>query len=70
MSSAQTRAVTDARNNSSLAPLDRLDLDFSGPCTLGGTAKVTGSYEGDGRSLVSAQDRHYLYTAGDERIAV
>lgn len=48
MSSAQSRAVTDARANSALAPVDRLDLDFSGPCTLGGTAKVTGSYEGAG----------------------
>lgn len=56
MSSAQTRAVADARGTSSLAPADSLDLDFSGPCTLGGTARITGSYEGDGTGDQAAFD--------------
>jgi hypothetical protein len=62
MSSAQSRAVTDARSNSTLAPVDRLDLDYSGPCTLGGTAKVTGSYEGDGADDHAAFDLRTTFT--------
>jgi hypothetical protein len=46
-SSVQARAVTDARSANGLAAADQLTLDFSGPCTLGGTASVNGSYEGD-----------------------
>lgn len=47
MSSAQTRAVTDAQEQGVIAPAV-LTLDFTGPCTLGGTVAVTGSYDGDG----------------------
>lgn len=56
MSSAQSRAVADARGSSTLAPATQLDLDFSGPCSLGGTARVTGSYDGDGADDRAAFD--------------
>jgi hypothetical protein len=47
MSSAQTKAVTKAQGTPLLAPAD-LVLDYSGPCTLGGSVALTGTYNGDG----------------------
>lgn len=56
MGTAQSRAVADAKGNSGLtAPAD-LVLDFSGPCTLGGTVAVSGSYTGDGTDDHAAFD--------------
>jgi hypothetical protein len=46
MSSAQAKAVDQARSGQLTAPAE-LALDFTGPCTLGGTVAVTGSYVGD-----------------------
>jgi hypothetical protein len=43
-SSAQSRAVADAQQTPIVAPA-QLTLSFSGPCTLGGTVGVTGSYD-------------------------
>lgn len=48
MTSAQSRAVTEAQAGSMLtAPAD-LVLDFTGPCSLGGTVTISGSYSGTG----------------------
>ena len=56
MSSAQSKAVADAKSGSPLtAPAD-LALDFSGPCTLGGAVAVTGSYAADGNGDHAAFD--------------
>jgi hypothetical protein len=44
MSSAQSRAVTAAGGSGVVAPAV-LTLNFNGPCTLGGTVGVTGSYD-------------------------
>ncbi|HEX5063015.1 MAG TPA: hypothetical protein VFV99_26755 [Kofleriaceae bacterium] len=46
MTSAQSRAVDQARGNHLNAPAD-LTLDYSGPCTLGGTVALSGDYTGD-----------------------
>jgi hypothetical protein len=45
LSSAQSRAVADASANSPAAP-GALALDFTGPCTLGGTVSISGSWDG------------------------
>lgn len=48
MTSAQSRAVTQAQNGSTLtAPAD-LTLDFTGPCSLGGSVSIAGAYSGSG----------------------
>ncbi len=47
MSTAQAKAVTQARATSLVAPAE-VSLDFTGPCTLGGTVSLTGNYAGDG----------------------
>src|SRR5262245_19286973 len=47
MTATQAKAITQARSTSHVAPAD-LTLDFSGPCTLGGTVALSGSYAGDG----------------------
>jgi hypothetical protein len=59
MASAQSRAVADAQQLQ--APAE-LVLDFSGPCTLGGSIGVTGSYDGAGTGERAAFD---LTTAFD-----
>lgn len=55
MSSAQAKAVTQARGSGLTAPAD-LSLDFTGPCALGGTLAVNGSYTGDGSDDHAAFD--------------
>jgi hypothetical protein len=47
MTSAQSRAVTEAQTGLLTAPAD-LVLDFTGPCSLGGSVGVSGSYSGTG----------------------
>ena len=56
MSSAQARAVADAQQPSSIRAPAQLALDFQGPCTLGGTVGVTGSYDGEGSDSRAAFD--------------
>ena len=46
MSSAQADAVEQARAGHLVAPAD-VQLDFSGPCSLGGSVALAGSYAGD-----------------------
>lgn len=48
MSSAQARAVGDAQAARALLAPAELVLDFTGPCALGGSVGVSGSYEGSG----------------------
>jgi len=56
MASAQSRALADAQDpNAITAPVEYL-LDFSGPCTLGGSLGVTGSYDTSGTGDRSAFD--------------
>lgn len=45
MSSAQSSAVASARDHKALLAPAELQLDYAGPCPLGGTAGVTGSYD-------------------------
>lgn len=52
MAQAQSRAVADAQ---AVAPAD-LALDFSGPCTLGGTVGVSGRYDTSGSGQNAAFD--------------
>lgn len=47
LSSAQSDAVTRAQASSVVAPTE-LVLDYSGPCTLGGSVALTGTYAGQG----------------------
>lgn len=46
MSTAQAKAVAQAQGTSLVAPAD-LSLDFTGPCTLGGTLALSGNYTED-----------------------
>lgn len=48
MATAQSSAVADARTHASAAPGTDLALNYNGPCTLGGTVGVTGSYDSSG----------------------
>jgi hypothetical protein len=45
LGSAQAKAVDQARAAHLVAPAD-LTVDFSGPCTLGGTVALNGAYSG------------------------
>jgi hypothetical protein len=45
MSTAQSNAVQAAQQG---PPSDAHTLNYNGPCTAGGTVRVTGSYQGDG----------------------
>jgi hypothetical protein len=65
MTSAQSRAVTEAQGQSPVAPAD-LVLDFSGPCTLGGTVALTGSYSGDGTGTQATFDLATTFVACQE----
>ncbi|HEU4610440.1 MAG TPA: hypothetical protein VFS15_00125, partial [Kofleriaceae bacterium] len=47
MSTAQAKAVAQAKGTSLVAPAE-VSLDFTGPCTLGGTVSLSGNYAGDG----------------------
>jgi hypothetical protein len=53
MASAQSRAISDARQLQ--APAE-LVLEFTGPCLLGGTVGVSGSYDGSGTGERAAFD--------------
>lgn len=55
MTSAQSQAVQAAQSGGLRAPAE-LTLNFSGPCTLGGTVGVTGSYDTSGSAERAAFD--------------
>lgn len=61
MASAQASAVSQARAHASLVPA-ALALDFSGPCALGGTVAVTGSYDGAGTGSAAVFDLATTFT--------
>ncbi|HWO21975.1 MAG TPA: hypothetical protein VNO30_24605 [Kofleriaceae bacterium] len=56
MASAQSRAVTDAQQLQALRAPAELVLAFNGPCALGGTVGVTGSYDASGSGDRTAFD--------------
>jgi hypothetical protein len=56
MTSAQARAVSDAQQLQVLGAPAELLLDFTGPCTLGGTIGVNGSYDSSGTGERAAFD--------------
>lgn len=58
LSSGQARAVAAAPAGSA-----ELALDFSGPCTLGGTVAVTGSYSADGQAAQAEFDLLTVFDA-------
>lgn len=54
MSSAQSRALSDAQQLRAVGAPAELTIDFSGPCTLGGRVGMTGSVEtSDAADLVA-----------------
>ena len=55
MTSAQSKAVDQARATNLVAPAE-LTLDFSGPCSLGGTVALKGNYAGSGADDRAAFD--------------
>lgn len=55
MTSAQAKAVDQARGTSLVAPAE-LTIDFSGPCSLGGTVALRGTYAGSGDDERAAFD--------------
>lgn len=66
MTSAQTRAVTDAQQLQVLGAPAELLLDFTGPCTLGGTVGVSGSYDSSGTGDRAAFDLTAAFRACQE----
>lgn len=65
MTSAQSRAVTEAQGQLVAPPAD-LTLDFSGPCTLGGSIALTGSFSGDTAGTNAAFDLSTTFAACQE----
>jgi hypothetical protein len=57
LTSAQAKAVDQARSGQLTAPAD-LVIDFSGPCALGGSLAVHGTYAGSG------DDEHAAFDLG------
>jgi hypothetical protein len=55
MATAQQHAVSAAQTTAVRAPA-QLGLNYSGPCALGGTAAVTGSYDATGTGMDAAFD--------------
>ncbi|HEY5949306.1 MAG TPA: hypothetical protein VIV40_27620 [Kofleriaceae bacterium] len=55
LGSAQSRAVDQARVGQLTAPAE-VTLDFSGPCTFGGTVALSGNYVGDDNDERAAFD--------------
>jgi hypothetical protein len=66
MASAQSRALTDAQQTGALPATAEYLLDFSGPCTLGGTLGVTGSYDASGTGDHAAFDMTVSFDACQE----
>ncbi len=64
MASAQSSAVSSAQGKHALVAPAQLSLDYSGPCALGGTAGVTGSYDdGSGSGSNAAFDMTVSFSA-------
>ena len=61
LTSAQAKAVDQARHAQLTAPAD-LVVDFTGPCSLGGTLKVNGTYAGSGDDERAAFDLGAAFT--------
>src|SRR5690242_20306179 len=57
LTSAQAKAVDQARSGQLTAPAELL-VDFTGPCSLGGTLRVNGTYAG------SSDDEHAAFDLG------
>lgn len=55
LGTAQSKAVDQARGTQLTAPAD-LSVDFSGPCSLGGTVALSGTYAGSGDDQRAAFD--------------
>jgi len=66
MSSAQSRAVTDAQHLQALRAPAELLLAFDGPCTLGGAVGVTGTYDAAGTADRAAFDLTASFSACKE----
>lgn len=49
LTSAQSKAVDQSKATHLVKPTD-VTLDYTGPCTLGGTVAVSGAYSGDDNS--------------------
>jgi hypothetical protein len=56
MSSAQTKAVEQAKGQSQLTDPSAVTLDYSGACALGGQVTVKGMYNGEGSDDRAAFD--------------
>jgi hypothetical protein len=61
MTTAQSQAVMFAQHANARAPA-QLGLNYSGPCALGGTAAVTGSYDDTGTGMNAAFDLATTFT--------
>jgi hypothetical protein len=66
MTSAQSRAVSDAQQLRVLGAPVELLLDFTGPCTLGGLVGVSGSYDAAGTADRAAFDMTAAFDACQE----
>jgi len=62
---AQQQAV-DAARNSSVVPIINLDVDWSGPCALGGTVAIRGAYDGDSSDARASFDLQTRFDACQE----
>ena len=56
MSTAQTKAVDEAKGASQLTDPAMVTLDYSGACSLGGQVTVKGNYNGEGSNDRAAFD--------------
>ncbi len=65
MTSAQSRAVTEAQGQLVAPPAD-LTLDFSGPCTLGGSVSISGAFSGDSAGNQASFDLATTFAACHE----
>jgi hypothetical protein len=66
MDSAQSRALTDAQQTGALPATAEYLLDFSGPCTLGGSLGVTGTYDASGTGDQAAFDMTVAFASCQE----
>src|SRR5512140_856594 len=60
--SAQSAAVADARTHAAAVP-GALAINFTAPCAAGGSAQVTGSYDGTGTGDTAVFDLSMVFTS-------